>query len=284
MNLSKILPLKRPLVVFDLETTGVDTRTARIVEIGFQMFYPKSEDRPVKEYRTLVNPGVPIPAETTEVHKISAESFAKCRDCGGLLPSSACPQHETSACRPWPTFKDLALNLAKGFTDVDLAGKNVKRFDLPILVAEFGRVGVLWSPLGARIIDVERIEQIAVPRTLSDLYEKYTGQKMDDAHQALADVRGTTTVLEHQLQQHQTRLPRDLDALHALQWPGMIDLEGKFRFNDDGVPCFSSWGKYSGQPMRNADTGYWDFILGKDFAAETKAIAANAKLGVFPCR
>jgi DNA polymerase-3 subunit epsilon len=142
------------------------------------------------------------------------------------------------------------------------------------------RAGVSWSYVDARIIDAERLEQLAVPRTLSHLHEKYTGAKHDGAHGALSDVRASITVIGHQLQVHDA-LPRDLDALHAAQWPGWIDGEGKFRFVN-GVACFGQWGKYAGKPMIKADKGYWDWVLTAEFPADVKVLAAAAKLGKFP--
>jgi hypothetical protein len=103
----------------------------------------------------------------------------------------------------------------------------------------------------------------------------------------MADVEAVAEVIELQLNASLNDdgdlLPYDLDALHALQWPTMIDLEGKFCYVKN-VPCFTRWGKYGGKPMTAADVGYWDWILSKDFPVETKRIAAQAKLGVYPRR
>lgn len=273
----QLLTLTRPLIVLDTETTGTDTAKDRIVEIGFQVW---TAEGMTKEWRSLVNPGIPIPEAATKVHGITDEHVVLgCRLCGRTAMThhdsgGACPEF-----KPVPRFKDLAANLAKGFADCDWAGQNV-RYDLRMTAAEMQRAGVEWSYVGARIIDSSRLEALAVPRSLSHLHEKYVGMKHDGAHGALSDVRASTTVIAHQLQTH-AALPRDLDALHAAQWPGWIDGEGKFRFVD-GVPCFGPWGKYAGQPMRKADMGYWDFILKSDFSADIKALASAAKLGRFP--
>lgn len=280
----QLLNLTRPLFVIDCETTGVDVARDRIVELGFQMW---TAEGMAKEWRTFVNPGVPIPEAVSKVHGITDVVVAGCSVCGrfGVVQSRDGHElridadsmiHEFAS---WPTFKQLAANLAGGLRDCDFAGKNI-RFDLRILAAEFARAAVEWSYLGARIVDAERLEQLAVPRTLSHLHEKYVGHKHDGAHGALSDVRASTTVIVHQLQTHQT-LPRDLDHLHALQWPGWIDGDGKFRFVD-GVPCFGQWGKYATRPMRAADGGYWDWILGQEFSPEVKTLAREAKLGKYP--
>ena len=287
--ISELFTLTRPLFVFDTETTGVDVNVDRIVEIGFQQWGPLGID---KEWRSLVNPGIPIPAEVTAIHGITDAMMQACRECGlprelhyhnsTLLVEDRIeaevkgPDHDF---KPVPLFAQLALNLQAGFQNCDFAGKNI-RFDLRLLAAEFARLKLEWSYAGARIIDAERLEQLAVPRTLSHLHEKYTGAKHDGAHGALSDVRASATVIAAQLMDHAS-LPRDLDALHALQWPGWIDGEGKFRFVN-GEARFGQWGKYAGQPLRKADNGYWDWILSAAFPPDVKAIAREAKLGRFP--
>lgn len=348
----QLLNLTRPLIVFDTETTGVDRKNDRIVEIGFQIWSPdykcwkccggqlppEEKDTPAdssrcpicsgtgrlsglqKEFRTLVNPMMPIPAEVTEIHHIADADFLNCRTCNEPLvdhPNMTCAQE-----RRWPTFKELAPSLLIGFKDCDYAGKNV-RFDLQILAAEMVRNGFQWSYAGARVIDIDRLEAWLNKRSLSHLYRKYVrilcaschgegkivqeaipphlifktctvchgtgliGKKLEGAHGALTDVQGSTVVLEAQFNEHvqnedePSMLPRDLDALHALQWPGWIDSEGLFVFTK-GVPCFGRWGKYAGKPMTAADNGYWDYILREGFSQEVKAIAGQAKMKVYP--
>lgn len=271
-----LLTLDRPLVVIDCETTSLDVKAARIVELGFQLFevaFPG--DGPCKEWRSLVNPGVSIPAEATRVHKITNFAVQCCRTCNQVMPDHCL----CVVPKPWPTFHNIAANLAKGFSNCDFAGKNV-RYDLRVLTGEFARAGVEWSYLRAWIIDVDRLEQLGEPRRLSDLYRKYTNSELNGAHQALVDVRATTTVIAGQLEKY-AKLPRNVRQLHQLQWPDWIDSEGKFRFID-GVPCFTRWGKYAGRPMRDIDVRYWDFILLNNFSADVKTIASAAKLGKFP--
>lgn len=282
--LHQFLNLKRKLIIFDTETTGLDIQTTRIVELAFQVFEP--ENGLTKEWRSLVNPGVPIPEDVAKVHGITDVKIQSCRVCEGFKNTEG-PFCTCEVFHPWPTFAHLAASLATGFSNCDYAGKNV-RFDLRILAQEFRRVSVRWSYADARIVDADRLEQLTNPRTLSHLYEKYTGQKLDGAHAALTDVRATTDVLTGQLETY-PNLPRDLDELHALQWPGWIDTEGKFRFVN-GVPCFSRWGKHADKPMKDPSVNkrdqrgesYWDFILKADFSPEIKRIAEKAKLGQFP--
>lgn len=272
--LHQILKLTRPLIVVDTETTGVDHKNDRIVELGFQLW---TADGMTKEWRSLINPGIPIPPRVTKVHGITDADMRLCQLC-----KLSKDTHPTATCAEFhvvPTFAQLAPHLVRGFVDCDYAGKNV-RFDLRILSAEFKRVKVEWGYAGARIVDIDRLEAIAHPRDLSTLHAKYVGLPHDGAHGALADVRASATVITKQLETHAV-LPRDLDQLHALQWEGWIDSEGLFRVID-GVPCFGRWGKHAYRPMKDVPVGYYDFILSNDFSAEVKMIAAEAKLGRYP--
>lgn len=271
----QLLSITRPLFVLDVESTGTNPRVDRIVEIGFQMWTAEGMK---KEWRSLVNPGVPIPASATKVHGIDSARLRLCNQCG-LTVGEHSPIDLAHPFKQIPFFKDLAANLAKGFADCDFAGKRV-RFDLQIVAAEMHQSGQAWGYAGARIVDIDRLEQLALPRDLGSLHEKYAGRRHDGAHGALSDVRASATVITKQLETF-PNLPRDLDDLHRLQWPDWIDGEGKFRFVD-GVACFGRWGKYANRPMTAADAGYWRFILKSDFPPDVKDIAAAAKNGKFP--
>lgn len=310
-QLHELLNLTRPLFVLDTETTGTDVNNDRIVEIGFEMWTPEGM---TKEWRTLVDPGVPIPKEASDVHGITDDAFERCAVC------DASPmEHGVNAVIQYgdgllcdklsrhPRFVDLAANLTKSFVDCDFAGKNV-RFDLRIVAAEMRRARVDWSYAKARVVDNDRLEQLAEPRNLGRMYAKYApcescqgkghnaenggtcnnclgtgkhGKPHEGAHGALSDVRASRVVIVGQLEAHPDALPRNLDELHAKQWPGWIDPDGKFKFVN-GVACFANWGKYAGKPMRAADAGYWNFILTNDFGSDVKKLASDAKLGKFP--
>lgn len=301
----QLLAITRPLFVLDTETTGLDVQTSRIIELGFQEW---TAEGMIKEWRTLINPGIPIPAASSAVHHITDMHVAACQVCETGPLGHDGSDHDF---KPTYTFKQLAANLAKGFTDCDYAGQNV-RFDLRVISAEMQRAGVAWDYAGARIIDSGKLEQIAVPRTLSHLYAKYVrveciechgvgdvtlgidrvtcrvcsgygrvGLPHDGAHGALSDVRAAATVITKQLETH-SQLPRDIDALHALQWPGWIDSGGQFQFRD-GVPtvCF---GKWRDKPMQSVERTYWTWLGGpkSGFSDEMRAIANAAARGEFP--
>jgi len=252
--LNELLTLTRPLFVLDTETTGTDPRTDRIVEIGFQRWDATGM---TKEWRALVNPGIPIPPEATKIHHITDEMVVNA-----------------------PPFKRLAPNLAVGFAKCDYGGQQI-RFDLKIVAAEMARSGQLWNYVGARIIDSFRLEAVAIPRDLSTLYEKYTGQKHDGAHGALSDVKASTAVIVGQLTTHEV-LSRDIDELHKVQWPDYIDCDGFFR--RIGGVAMVMFGKWRGKPMRSVDPDYWNWVSGQKagFTDEIKQIARGAMIGKFP--
>ncbi len=276
--LADILKLTRRLVVVDAETTGTDTEKDRIVQLGALSIEP---DGTTREWRTLVNPGRPIPAEATAVHDIMDVNMLLCNECG-----KAREEHPLERCltfRPVPPFYKLAPKLAVAMVNCDFAGKNV-RFDLRILSTEFKLAKVQWSYADAAIIDAERIEQLGEPRTLSDLYRRRVGKEPVSAHDALADVKMSAELLIAQLALWPALAEGGVSALHERQWPGWIDSEGKFRMVN-GVPCLGGWGKFAYKTMAEVtrlDKSYWDWILKAAFPEDVKVIAARAKLGEYP--
>ena len=277
-QLHELLHLTRNLHVFDLETTSLQIEEARIVEIAFQTHNHLGM---LHEWRSLVNPGVPI--HNAKAHGITDDDVTlKCWKCSKYKEEHPIPENTAQACNEWravPTFAALAKRLAAGFSDCDFAGKNI-RYDLGVISAEFKRAGVKWSYAGARVIDGDRLEQILEPRTLSALYEKYTGKKLEGAHRADNDVRATTTVLQAQLERNRKLFPADLNLLHELQWPGWVDSEGKFRFDRDGVARVQ-FGKHRNVPMQQVPKDYWRWVS-ENFSDEVRQIAANALVGIFP--
>lgn len=272
--LNELFKLSRPFVCLDIESTGLNPKTDRIIELGFQVFRP---DGSIDEWRSLINPGVPIPPASTAVHHIYDDDMLNCRKCwigAEAHPTRTCPEFVVI-----PKFVQVAQKLARGFSDCDFGGKNI-RFDLGFLAEEFARANVPWSYAGAYIIDADRLESLAEPRNLAALHKKYVGMEHDDAHSALSDVRATATVIVKQLERHVDALPRDLKRLHELSWPNFIDSAGKFRMQD-GKP-YIMFGKHKGTLMDKVPSDYWTWIVGADFDGEVKRIAGEAAKGVFP--
>lgn len=285
MNLAQFFNSQRRLIAFDVESTGLDVDNDRIIELAFRVHHP---DGRIDVWRSLIQPGVPVPYAATETHGITEPRLAACRKCAGPWTAHADVMGaDITPCGPfeaWPTFKQLAPKLAAGFSDVDFAGKNLARFDLPILGAEFARAGVAWSVRGARIIDLDKLEQLAEPRNLRDLYKRRTGKELADAHSALPDIEATEELIIYDLEHFP--LERDLDKLHEAQFAGMIDLRGRFRMRE-GLPHIM-FGKYVGKSMAEIsriDPGYWKWMAGPkctNVSPEVKAIAAAAVRGGYP--
>lgn len=275
--LHDIFPLERPLIIFDCESTGIEPEKDRIVQLGFQYF---TAEGMTKEWHSIINPLVPIPPDSTKSHGITDEDVlhhcAKCRKPPEAHPSEECPEF-----KPVPTFAAVAPGIARGFVNCDFGGKNT-RFDLRLTAAEMRRNKIEWSYRGARILDADRLEQIGEPRSLSHLYKKHTGKELKNAHDAMVDVRGTTELIAAQIRTY-TILSRNLDELHHAQWPGWIDTEGKFRFNQEGKPVVM-FGKHRHWLMASVPPDYWAWILKPktDFSAEIKEIASKAQRGDFP--
>jgi len=292
LQLDEILTLERPLIGIDEETTGVQPKTSAIVELGLEILHP---GKPTKEYRTLINPMMPIPPAATAIHGITNEMVRGCRLCnwpedqhwradGGV-------DHDF---KPWPTFVQLAEHLAANLVNCDFAGYNVF-FDLNQIAEEFKRAGRAWNFEGARIIDGFRIWQLAEGRTLTHATERWlkpyaTDQEIADAlgdsgaaHNALWDIKMSTRVAAMQLK-HCPHLPRDIQQLHDLQWPGLFDAEKKLRWND-GELCFT-FGEHRDKPLRYVVKNYPNyltgFILKKDFSDKVKEACRNALKGTYP--
>jgi DNA polymerase-3 subunit epsilon len=246
------LALDRPLAILDLETTGIDPQSDRIIEISILKLAPGVEP----DHRTQrVNPGIPIPAEATEVHGIRDEDVA------GL-----------------PPFRALAPAILTFVEGCDLCGYNLLRFDLRLILTEYQRAGLTFPIRGRRIIDPCRIFHLREPRDLSSALRFYCGREHDGAHGASADVLATLAVLEAQLDRY-ADLPRSVAGLHDhLRDPRTVDLSEMFTRLSDGRIEFAK-GKYKGQLLRDIARNkpdYLEWMLRSDFFDDTKAIAAEA--------
>jgi DNA polymerase-3 subunit epsilon len=244
------LVLERPLVVFDTETTGTNSRIDRIVEIACVRIHPDGlRDRWIRR----LNPGIPIPPASTAVHGISDADVA------GL-----------------PRFADVAAELADFLKGCDLGGYNITGFDLPVLRAEFLRVGVAFEVRDRRLVDAQRIFFSREPRHLAAAARFYCDLEHGGAHGALADAEMTLSVLEGQLRKY-ADLPSDVGRLHELYCAGVdqdIDPEGRFRMVQ-GEPTVN-FGRYRGRTLKEmsrVEPGFFRWILKGDFSAPVKEIA-----------
>lgn len=248
------LNLKRPIIFFDLETTGTNVTQDRIVEISLIKVMPSGEEI---EKTRRINPGIPIPAEATEIHHISDADVADA-----------------------PTFKMVAKDLARIFTGCDIAGFNSNRFDIPMLDQEFQRAGVKFDFTKPRFIDVQTIFHKKEQRTLVAAYRFYCDKDLEGAHSANADTRATYEVLKAQLNRY-SDLPNDIDALSDFSSQNRnVDLMGRLIYNDKRQEVIN-FGKYKGklaEEVLRSDPGYYSWILQGDFPQNTKDAFTKIKL------
>lgn len=248
------LHLIRPVVFFDLETTGTSVTSDRIVEISYLKVFPDGKE----VSRTLrVNPEMPIPTSATEVHHITDEDV---RDC--------------------PTFRQIAQNIANIFEGSDIAGFNSNRFDVPMLAEEFLRAGVNIDFSRHHFIDVQVIYHKLEQRTLSAAYKFYCGKNLEDAHSAEGDTRATYEVLKAQLDRYDT-LQNDMDWLSDYtSFTHNVDFSGHFIYNDKGEEIVN-FGKYKGRSLVEVikrDPSYYDWIMKSDFPLNTKQVLTKIRL------
>lgn len=239
------LSLKKPIVFFDLETTGTDNVRDRIVELAFVKLLPDgSKDKYVKR----INPGMPIPAESSAIHGITDE-------------------HVKDA----PQFKQIAHDLYNWMKGCDIGGYNSNRFDIPLLAEEFLRAGVDVDFTERNMVDVQQIFFKMEARTLSAAYSFYCNKEMENAHSAEADILATIEVLEAQLDRYEG-IAQDVPSLHKFtNTEECVDYPRRMVMKD-GQPVFN-FGKYKGRKVEEVFTSepqYYDWMMGADFALHTK--------------
>ena len=250
------LGLQRPMAFIDLETTGLDTNEARIVQLATLKLTPGGK---TILHSRMVNPGMPIPPGAVAIHGITDQSVAGC-----------------------PRFREIAPGVAAFLAGCDLAGYNIAAYDVPLLEAEFRRVGVEFSLEGRRIVDAMRIFHTREPRNLEGAVRFYCGGRdIEDAHSAEADTLSSFEVLVGQFKRYPD-LPLDLDELDRISRPPeWFDRNGKLIWRD-GELCLN-FGKHKERVLSEvvtADPGYLDWILGRDFSAEVKDAIQRARATV----
>ncbi|WP_428742486.1 exonuclease domain-containing protein [Tenacibaculum sp.] len=247
------LDLKKPIVFFDLETTGINIAKDRVVEISILKVYPNGN----KESKTwLVNPEIEIPAEATAVHGITNEKVVT-----------------------EPTFKELASQINEMIADADLAGFNSNRFDIPLLAEELLRAGIDFDMNNRKAVDVQTIFHKKEQRTLSAGYQFYCGKDLEGAHSAEADTNATYEILLAQVDKYDD-LENTVEALSEFSTHGKrADFAGFVLFNDDDQEIFS-FGKYKGRTVEEVlkeNPGYNAWIQNADFPLYTKKVLREIK-------
>ena len=241
------LQLKRPLVFFDIESTGLSPEKDRIVEISLIKVYPDGHE----EVRTRrLNPECHIPEESTAVHGITDDDV---RDC--------------------PTFRQVAKSLASMIQGCDIAGYHSNRFDVPLLGEEFIRADVEVDFSRCRFIDVQTIFHKMERRTLEAAYKFYCDKDLTEAHSAEADTRATLEVLKSQLDRYPEDLQNDVEFLSSFTTQQRnLDLAGRFVFNEKNEVVIN-FGKHKGVPVAEVlkkEPGYYDWVMKADFPEDTK--------------
>ena len=246
--------LKRPIIFFDLETTGIDPAKDRIVEISLIKVDPDGG----KEIKTRrLNPEMPIPAEATAIHGISDADVAEC-----------------------PTFKNIVRSLAEFIDNSDLAGFNSNRFDVPLLVEEFFRAGIDIGVSKRNLVDVQNIFHKMEQRTLAAAYKFYCSAEIENAHSAEADVSATYEVLLAQLERY-PELENDVKSLAEFSAMNRsVDLAGRIVLNDKDEAVFN-FGKHKGKPVVQVfgeEPSYYNWIMNGDFPVHTKNVITEIRL------
>lgn len=241
------LALKKPIIFFDLEATGTDTGTDRIVEIAMIKLNPNgTRDKYVKR----INPTIPISAEATSIHGISNEDVKGC-----------------------PTFKQVAKEISEWMKGCDLGGYNAVRFDIPMLAEELLRAGVNVDFTERQFVDAQQIFFKMESRTLAAAYEFYCNKQLTNAHSAEADIEATVEVLEAQLDKYKDTIVNDVKELHVFTNGDeeCVDYARRMVMKD-GHPIFN-FGKYKGRKVEEVFTEqpqYYDWMMNADFPLHTK--------------
>ena len=247
------LNLETPLAFFDLETTGINIQKDRIVEISIVKVFPDGTDERLTQ---RINPTIPIPKSTTDIHGISDEDV-----------------------KNEPTFCEMAQRIYEYLEPCDLAGYNSARFDIPVLMEEFLRCGIHFDIDKRKTVDVQRVFHLMEKRTLEAAYKFFCDKDLENAHSAEADALATYEVLKSQLDRYD-ELKNDVKFLQNFTKDGdFLDAARRFVLIS-GIPHFN-FGKHKGRPVEDVlkeEPGYYDWMMKKDFALHTKERLKQIKL------
>ncbi|MEI6577191.1 MAG: exonuclease domain-containing protein [Bacteroidota bacterium] len=264
------LKLDKPIIFFDLETTGINFVNDRIVEFCFLRINP---DGTQKVWTQRINPGMPIPKEATAIHHITDEDV-----------------------KDMPSFKSVAHEVSQFLAGCDLGGFNNIKFDIPFIAEEFLRAEVDFDLKGKRFVDVLNIFHKMEQRNLKAAYRFYCNQELDGAHSAEADTLATYEILKSQLDRYvgveyedkfgskQIPIHNDMQALHDFSYHNRsADLAGQLIFNDKNQEIFN-FGKYKGMTVESVfsrEPSYYDWMMKADFPLYTKKVITAIKLRNF---
>ena len=241
-----MLQLKKPLAFIDLETTGVNLGTDRIVEIAIVKILTDGT-KSVK--RKLINPEMPIPKSASDIHGITDEMV-----------------------KDAPTFKQVGQELKQMLDGCDFSGYNSNRFDIPLLMEEFLRAKVDFDMKNRKLLDVQNIFHKMEPRTLSAAYKFYCDKSLEGAHSAEIDATATYEILEAQIEKY-PELGSTIDSiLKQIGEDQIVDFARRFVFDDKGIEVFN-FGKFKGRPVADvlkAEPQYYDWMMKGDFPQHTK--------------
>jgi len=242
------LILKKPLVIFDLETTGINVSHDRIIDIYLIKSMPNGSE---STYYKRLNPGMPIPPDSTAIHGIKDEDV-----------------------KDAPLFKDIAHELSQFIGDGDFAGFNSNRFDFPLLVEEFYRADVDFQTEKRKFIDAQRVFHTKEPRNLGAAYRFYCDKTLENAHSAEADTRATWEIIKAQIERYDDITPT-VDFLHSFSGQNeFVDLAGRIKRNKKGIPCIA-FGKHKGKSVADvftAEPSYFEWMMKGDFPENTKRV------------
>lgn len=276
------LNLQKPLVIFDLETTGLDLVKDRVIQISYIKVFPDGKE---ERGNYLINPEKPIPSVVEELTGIKNEDV-----------------------KDKPTFKQLAQTLNQIFSGSDIAGYNSNHFDVPLLAEEFLRAGIDFDFSKCRLIDVQTIYHKMERRNLAAAYKFYCGRKMEEdfqAHRADEDTEATYRVLQGQLEMYApdkqeeperilqndmqfladfSKTNNNIDFAGRIVWGEQKDRMGNTLVDKDGNPVMTevfNFGKYKGEPVAQVlrrDPGYYSWVLGGDFTYNTKQVLTRIRI------
>lgn len=252
MDLNPDIKLARPLIIFDIEGTGLDTQEDRIVEISIMRI---STNGHTELNTRRLKPGIPIPPDATEIHKITNEDVEDCLK-----------------------FGQVAHKLHDYIKDCDIAGYNSNQYDIPLLANEFYRCGIDWDISHVNVIDIGNLYKILNPRSLEDAYRQYVGEELEGAHSADADVRATLHVLNAMLVKHDVPTDPKKLAIYSNYGNERMDVAGRFVKGEDGTVLIN-FAKYKGQPA-NEHPDFLEWMVFKaSFPRDTTMIAQQILQG-----